>query len=91
VYWFQGSPELGRFKSRIDNRWIDGGANQSQVGPSDGCGQVFKHQTGFTLAADEPDILPEPSRKTTWKKFATRRWKSIVATDSSPCKYGLAE
>jgi uncharacterized OsmC-like protein len=53
----KASPELGRFKFRIDNRWIDAGVNRSEVKSFYGCGQALSHNTDFTLAADEPDIL----------------------------------
>jgi uncharacterized OsmC-like protein len=51
------TPELGRFKFRIENRWIDGGENRSEVKSFDGCGQTLAHEKDFTLVADEPDIL----------------------------------
>ena len=51
------TPELGRFKFRIENRWINAGENRSEVKSFYGCGQDLSHKTGFTLEADEPDIL----------------------------------
>jgi uncharacterized OsmC-like protein len=51
------SPELGRFKFRIENRWIDAGENRSEVKSFYGCGQSQSHKTCIVLAADEPDIL----------------------------------
>jgi len=51
------SPELGQFKFQIENRWIDAGENQSEVTSFYGCGQSQSHKAGFTLKADEPDIL----------------------------------
>lgn len=53
----KASPELGRFTFGIENRWIGGGENRSEVGSFYGCGQALSHKTGFTLVADEPDIL----------------------------------
>jgi uncharacterized OsmC-like protein len=53
----KASPELGRFKFRIENRWIDAGENRSEVKSFYGCGQDQSHKAGFTLEADEPDIL----------------------------------
>ena len=53
----KATPQLGRFNFRIENRWIEAGENRSEVGPFSGCGQEFAHKTGFTLSADEPDIL----------------------------------
>jgi uncharacterized OsmC-like protein len=51
------TPELGRFKFRIENRWIDGGENRSEVNSFYGCGQDQSRKAGFTLEADEPEIL----------------------------------
>jgi uncharacterized OsmC-like protein len=53
----KATPQLGRFKFRIENRWIDCGENRSEVKPFDGCGQTLSHEKDFTLVADEPDIL----------------------------------
>src|SRR5262249_31142807 len=53
----KASPELGRFKFRIENRWLGAGANRSEVRSFDGCGQTLSHSSSFTLAADEPDML----------------------------------
>jgi uncharacterized OsmC-like protein len=49
--------ELASFKFRIQNRWVDCGENRSQVLPFSAGGKVFAHKTGFTLVADEPEIL----------------------------------
>ena len=53
----KSTPELGRFKFRIENRWIDGGENRSEVNAFYGCGQDQRRKAGFTLEADEPEIL----------------------------------
>ncbi len=53
----KASPELGRFKFRIENRWIDAGENRSEVKSFYMGGQALSHKTRFDLAADEPDIL----------------------------------
>ncbi len=50
-------PELARFNFQVENRWIDGAANESETRAFYGCNQTLSHKTGFTLAADEPDIL----------------------------------
>jgi uncharacterized OsmC-like protein len=51
------SPELGRFKFRVQNRWINCGENRSEVQSFSAGGKEIQHQAGFTLVADEPDIL----------------------------------
>jgi uncharacterized OsmC-like protein len=51
------TPELGRFKFRIENQWVDAGENRSEVKSFYGCGQAIPHKTVFRLFADEPDIL----------------------------------
>ena len=50
-------PELGAFRFRISNRWIDGGENQSEVQTFSAGGKEIPHQTDFVLYADEPDML----------------------------------
>jgi uncharacterized OsmC-like protein len=49
--------ELASFKFRIQNRWVDCGENHSQVLPFSAGGKLFAHKTGFTLVADEPEML----------------------------------
>jgi uncharacterized OsmC-like protein len=53
----KASPELAKFQFRIQNRWMDGGENRSQVQPFSAGGKETPHKTGFTLLADEPEIL----------------------------------
>ena len=53
----KASPELGRFKFQIANRWMGTGETRSEVKSFYGCGQDNLHKTVFHLAADEPDIL----------------------------------
>src|SRR5262245_63197447 len=53
----KATPELGSFHFRISNRWIGGGENRSEVRPFTHGGKVVPHKTGFTLVADEPDVL----------------------------------
>ena len=51
------NPELASFSFRIQNRWIDCGENRSHVLPFSARGKVFAHKMGFTLTADEPEML----------------------------------
>jgi len=53
----KASPELGRFKFQIANRWMGAGETRSEVKSFYGCEQDNLHKTVFHLAADEPDIL----------------------------------
>jgi uncharacterized OsmC-like protein len=53
----KASPELGRFKFQIANRWIGAGETRTEVKSFYGCRQDNSHKTVFHLAADEPDIL----------------------------------
>ena len=53
----KASPELGRFKFRLENRWVDASENQSHVRRFYGCGEAQTHNTGFTLRSDEPELL----------------------------------
>src|SRR5207249_3878150 len=53
----KAAPALGSFQFRVQNRWIDGGYNRSEVQPFSAGGKEIQHKTGFRLAADEPDVL----------------------------------
>jgi uncharacterized OsmC-like protein len=53
----KASPELGRFKFRIENRWVDAGENRSQTKAFRAGTQDVSHKADFTMVADEPDIL----------------------------------
>jgi len=53
----KAAPALGSFQFRVQNHWIDGGYNRSEVQPFSAGGKEIQHKTGFRLAADEPDIL----------------------------------
>jgi len=53
----KASPELGRFKFQIANRWIGAGETRSEVKSFYCCGEVQSRKTAFHLAADEPEIL----------------------------------
>jgi uncharacterized OsmC-like protein len=53
----KAAPELGRFKFRIQNRWIGGGQNRSKVQQFSAGGKETQHMTELTLEADEPDVL----------------------------------
>ena len=53
----KAAPELGRFKFRIQNRWIGGGQNRSKVQQFSAGGKETQHMTDLTLEADEPDVL----------------------------------
>jgi uncharacterized OsmC-like protein len=53
----KAAPELGSFRFRIQNRWIDAGETRSEVQPFTAGGKEVRHNSGFTLVADEPDVL----------------------------------
>jgi len=53
----KAAPELGRFKFRIQNRWIGGEQNRSKVQQFSAGGKETQHMTELTLEADEPDVL----------------------------------
>jgi len=53
----KASPELGSFQFRVQNRWIDCSENRSEVQPFSAGGKEIQHKAGFTMLADEPDIL----------------------------------
>jgi uncharacterized OsmC-like protein len=53
----KATPEVADFHFRIQNRWIGGGENRSEVLPFSAGGKETEHSTQFTLAADEPEVL----------------------------------
>ena len=53
----KAAPQLASFAFRVQNRWMGGGENHSEVTGFYGCGQEIQHAQQFTLVADEPDIL----------------------------------
>ena len=53
----KAAPELASFRFRIQNRWIDCGESRTEVQAFSAGGKEIQHKTGFTLVADEPDIL----------------------------------
>ena len=53
----KASPELGSFEFRIQNRWVNGGENLSDVKPFSAGGKLVRHKSQLVLAADEPDVL----------------------------------
>jgi len=53
----QQRPELGKFNFRIRNKWLRTGHNQSTVTDFRGLEQEIRHETPFTLEADEPPVL----------------------------------
>jgi uncharacterized OsmC-like protein len=53
----KAAPEVGRFKFRIQNRWIGGGQNRSKVQQFSAGGRETQHKTDLILEADEPEVL----------------------------------
>lgn len=53
----KASPELGSFHFRVQNRWLNGGENLSEVRPFTAGGKLIKHKTNLVLSADEPEVL----------------------------------
>ena len=53
----QENPELGPWKFRATNRWIDGTHNRTTVRGSYALGEERTHREEFTLDADEPPLL----------------------------------
>jgi uncharacterized OsmC-like protein len=53
----KAAPEVGRFKFRIQNRWINGGQNRSKVQQFSAGGRETQHRTDLTMEADEPEVL----------------------------------
>ena len=53
----KSSPVLGKFKFRANNKWINGGHNQTTINNFHGIQQEHDHADPFKLDADEPPLL----------------------------------
>lgn len=53
----KNAPTLGKFKFRANNKWINGGHNQTTIKNFHGVQQEHDHADPFVLDADEPPIL----------------------------------
>jgi uncharacterized OsmC-like protein len=53
----KADPKVASFKFRIQNRWIDGGQNRSEVQQFSVGGNEIQHKNDLVLEADEPDVL----------------------------------
>src|SRR5262249_56364182 len=53
----KNSPEAGSFHFRIQNRWVNGGENLSEVRPFTAGGKLLRHKNKMVLSADEPEVL----------------------------------
>jgi len=51
------APVLGKFKFRANNKWINGGHNQTTIKNFHGIQQEHDHADPFKLDADEPPLL----------------------------------
>jgi uncharacterized OsmC-like protein len=53
----KADPKVAGFKFRIQNRWVDGGQNRSEVQQFSAGGNEIQHENDLILEADEPDVL----------------------------------
>jgi uncharacterized OsmC-like protein len=53
----KNAPALGKFKFRANNKWINGGHNQTTIKNFHGVQQEHDHADPFVLDADEPPLL----------------------------------
>lgn len=53
----KNSPDAGSFHFRIQNRWVNGGENLSEVRPFTAGGKLVRHKNKMVLSADEPEVL----------------------------------
>jgi len=51
------APVLGKFKFRVNNKWINGGHNHTTIKNFHGIKQEHDHANPFELDADEPPLL----------------------------------
>jgi len=76
----KASPKMGGFKFRIENRWINGGENQSQALAFSGGGEEIKHKVGFTIVADEPEMLLGNDRAANPVEYLLHALASCITT-----------
>jgi uncharacterized OsmC-like protein len=53
----KATPDIAKFKFRIQNQWHGAAQNRSTVGGFFGTGQELSRQAPFVLMADEPPVL----------------------------------
>jgi len=53
----KNAPVLGKFRFRANNKWINGGHNQTTIKNFHGIQQEHDHADPFELDADEPPLL----------------------------------
>lgn len=53
----KADPKVASFKFRIQNRWVDGGQNRSEVQQFSAGGNEVQHKNDLILEADEPEVL----------------------------------
>jgi uncharacterized OsmC-like protein len=53
----KNAPVLGKFKFRANNKWINGGHNQTTINNFHGIQQEHDHADPFKLDADDPPLL----------------------------------
>ena len=68
----KASPELGRFKFQIANRWIGAGETRSEVKSFYGCGRTTRTKRSF--------ISPRTNRTSFWVATRGRILSSISCT-----------
>lgn len=53
----KATPQIAKFRFRVQNQWDGAAQNRSTVGAFFGTGQELSRQTSFVLMADEPPVL----------------------------------
>jgi len=53
----KGAPDIAKFKFRANNKWINGGHNQTAIKEYHGTQKDLSHKKQFILDADEPPLL----------------------------------
>lgn len=53
----KASPKAGSLQFRLQNQWVDGAENRSEIQTFIAGGKVIGHKKSFVLASDEPEML----------------------------------
>ena len=76
----KGSPVLGKFKFRANNKWINGGYNNTSIKDFYGTQKNHDHRKNFELGADEPPLLLGEDKAPNPVEYALTALASCVTT-----------
>ncbi|UCB48760.1 MAG: OsmC family protein [Deltaproteobacteria bacterium] len=73
-------PEIGKFKFRANNKWVDGGHNRTTIKNFYGAQKDHLHENPFELDADEPPVLLGQDKGPNPVEYALKALAACVTT-----------